>query len=152
MSRNNEIELTASQLADLTFNLLANCQEKEARLAKKYDLTEAEFRCLRVFSKNEVLNNKQLAERMHLSASRLTRILDGLVSKGYVTREIKTEDRRNMDVVLTKKGIALVGKLEAAYVDIHKSILMNIEQTQHKSLLKAMKSLLEALEKWIKNS
>ena len=54
----------ASKLADLTFKLLANCQEKEARLAEKYGLTQSEFRCLRLFNKDDVLNNKQIAEKI----------------------------------------------------------------------------------------
>lgn len=40
-----ELDKNAEQLANLTFNLLANCQEKETRLAEIHNLTQAEFRC-----------------------------------------------------------------------------------------------------------
>jgi DNA-binding MarR family transcriptional regulator len=53
-----------------------------------------------LFNTNEVVNNKLIAERMNLSPSRLTRIIDGLVQKGYITREINPSDRRNMKVAL----------------------------------------------------
>ena len=43
------VDHTAERLANLTFSLLANCQEKEIRLAEIHDLTQAEFRCLRLF-------------------------------------------------------------------------------------------------------
>ncbi|MBZ0199184.1 MAG: MarR family transcriptional regulator, partial [Ignavibacteriaceae bacterium] len=94
----------ARELADLTFKLLANCQEKEDRLAEQYGLTQAEFRCLRLFGKTETLNNKTIAERMNLSPSRLTRIIDGLVTKNYMLREIEPKDRRNMRVSLSHQG------------------------------------------------
>jgi DNA-binding MarR family transcriptional regulator len=131
----------AARLADLTFKLLANCQEKEARLAENYGLTQSEFRCLRLFNKKDVLNNKQVAERMNLSPSRLTRIIDGLVAKDYITRQIEPRDRRNIKVI--------VQKLNNAYVNIHKEILEDIAKPQHKPLINAMESLLVALQKWI---
>ena len=139
----------ASSLADLTFKLLANCQEKEVRLAEQYGLTQAEFRCLRHFGTEESHNNKKIAERMSLSPSRLTRIVDGLVNKGYMTREIDSRDRRNMKVSLSKHGRSIVHQLNNAYINIHKEILEDIEEEQHKPLLSAMNSLLSALEKWI---
>jgi len=141
--------LEATQLADLTFKLLANCQEKEARLAEQYGLTQAEFRCLRLFGTKESSNNKAIAERMNLSASRLTRIIDGLVKKAYMIREIDSDDRRNMRVTLSKQGIEIVHRLNNAYIGIHKEILDEIEEPQHKPLITAMTHLLSGLEKWI---
>ena len=142
----------AHKLADLTFSLLANCQEKESRLAEQYGLTQAEFRCLRFFGTEESLNNKQIAARMGLSPSRLTRIVDGLVLKGYMMREIEPNDRRNMRVSLSKKGSIIVEQLNNAYVDIHREILEEIDDRQHEPLLTAMTHMLSALEKWLAKS
>ncbi len=144
-----DLEQNAERLANLTFSLLANCQEKEVRLAEVHSLTQAEFRCLRLFGSDETINNKAIAERMNLSPSRLTRIIDGLVQKEYISREIDPNDRRNMKVSLSKKGQILVLQLNRAYIDIHKEILANIEEDQHPALIRAMTELLTALEKWI---
>jgi DNA-binding MarR family transcriptional regulator len=141
---------TAERLANLTFSLLANCQEKEVRLATIHNLTQAEFRCLRLFGTDESVNNKKIAERMNLSPSRLTRIIDGLVEKEYILREIDPEDRRNMRVMLSKRGRQLVNQLNKAYVQIHSEILQDIEISQHEPLIIAMQHLLEALENWLK--
>jgi len=143
---------TASRLANLTFSLLANCQEKEVHLAELHGLTQAEFRCLRLFGTDESLNNKTIAERMNLSPSRLTRIIDGLVEKRYIRRQIDSSDRRNMKVNLSKKGKSLVQQLNKAYVDIHEEILMDIDPSQHEQLIIAMTHLLEALEKWLEKT
>ncbi|MEE9449106.1 MAG: MarR family transcriptional regulator [Ignavibacteriaceae bacterium] len=141
---------TAERLAILTFNLLANCQEKEIRLAEVHNLTQSEFRCLRLFGKNENLNNKHIAERMNLSPSRLTRIIDGLVKKAYINREIDPNDRRNMRVNLSRRGKQLVQQLNKAYVDIHNEILEDIDASQHEPIITSMDHLLSALEKWLK--
>lgn len=144
-----DINHNAERLANLTFSLLANCQEKEVRLAEVHNLTQAEFRCLRLFGSDESVNNKMIAERMNLSPSRLTRIIDGLVQKEYISREIDPNDRRNMRVSLSKKGQMLVQQLNKAYIQIHKEILQDIEETQHVPLITALTHLLSALDKWI---
>jgi DNA-binding MarR family transcriptional regulator len=147
--KTNESEKDASRLANLTFTLLSTCQQKENNFAQQYGLTQAEFRCLKLFDKNEVINNKSIAKRMGLSASRLTRIIDGLVAKGYTEREINPSDRRNMDMTLSKKGKMLVQKLDHAYVKVHQELLDDIEESQHKPLIYAMTNLLSAMEKWL---
>ncbi|MBT8386011.1 MAG: MarR family transcriptional regulator [Ignavibacteria bacterium] len=145
MSTNN----TGKSLADLTFNLLPKCQEKEARLAEEHGLYQAEFKCLRLFGSDENLNNKEIAKRMNLSPSRLTRIIDGLVQKGYMKREIDHTDRRNMRVSLSKRGKTLTHNLAKAFVDIHSEILQDIDAPQHKSLIVAMDNLNRAIENWL---
>ncbi|MDR3628399.1 MAG: MarR family transcriptional regulator [Ignavibacteriaceae bacterium] len=149
MSTKEEISKNAGMLAELTFSLLATCQEKESRLAEQHGLTQAEFRCLRLFGTEECLNNKSIAERMSLSPSRLTRIIDRLVKKEYIVREINNTDRRNMCVSLSAKGVEMVRLLNQSYLDIHKEILENIDESQHTPLITAMTSLLTALKKWV---
>jgi len=140
---------TAERLADLTFSLLARCQEKEAWLAEVHGLFLAEFKCLRLFGTNENLNNKEIANRMNLSPSRLTRIIDGLVRRGYMLREINQKDRRNMSVFLSRRGKILTNKLNKAFVGIHHEILQDIDVSQHESLIGAMEHLSIAIEKWL---
>ncbi len=140
---------TAKSLADLTFSLLPICHEKEARLAESHGLYQAEFKCLRLFGSDENLNNKEIAKRMSLSPSRLTRIIDGLVQKGFMHREIDQTDRRNMRVFLSTRGKTLTKNLAKAFVDIHSEILQDIDASQHESLLVAMDNLHLAIEKWL---
>ena len=145
MSKNQ----TAEHLANLTFSLLAGCQEKEAWLAEQHGLFQAEFKCLRQFGSKESLNNTQISKRMNLSPSRLTRIIDGLVQKGYMQREIDPNDRRNMIVTLSRRGKIFTNKLNKAFIEVHEEILQDIEATQHEPLIIAMEHLLSAIEKWL---
>lgn len=145
-------ETNASKLAELTFNLLEDCHQKEMRMAVRYGLTASEFRCLRLLNVGEAINNKDLAKRLNLSPSRLTRILNGLVEKGYTSREIEVDDRRNMRVSLSPKGVRMVSNLNEAYVKIHEEILENIEISSHQNLITGMTELLSALRKWMNKS
>jgi DNA-binding MarR family transcriptional regulator len=74
------------------------------------------------------------------------------LGKNYITREINPADRRNMKVSLSAKGIVLVQQLNKAYINIHKEILQDIDESQHRNLISAMTQLFSALEKWIAKS
>jgi len=139
----------AESLANLTFNLLARCQEKENHLAEAHNLFEAEFKCFRLMSSAENLNNTEIAKRMKLSPGRITRIMDGLVKKGYMQRVIDKDDRRNLKLSLSRKGKNLNHKLTDEYIKIHKEILQDIDASQHKSLLTAIEHLHAAVERWL---
>ncbi len=142
----------AEQIAELTFNLLQNCQEKEHRLADQLNLTVSEFRTLRYFRKDTSLNIKELAMRIRLSGSRLTRILDGLEKKNLLTRSIDIHDRRSIIVSLTSSGVAIVSTLEKKFIEIHEEILKGIPLSQQDSIIKRLRQLLQSLENWLKAS
>jgi DNA-binding MarR family transcriptional regulator len=139
----------ANELADLTFKLLVNLQEKEARIAEKHDLAPAEFRCLRNFVFQPAYSNKDISRAMHLSPSRLTRIVDALSEKGYVVRKINKADRRNMAITLTSKGQTITKKLDKTFVDANAELLKSFGKSQQKDVITSMERLLEAVENWI---
>ena len=143
---------SADRLANLTFNLLARCQEKEAWLAEEHGLFKAEFKCLRLFGSDESLNNTQISKRMKLSPSRLTRIIDTLVQKGYMKWKIEQSDRRNMSLFLSRRGKILTNKLNKAFIEIHSEILKDIDVSQHEPLIVAMGHLQSAIEKWLQKT
>lgn len=146
---NKDSKSDALALAEVTFKLLSNCQEKERRFATRFQLTQSEFRCLRTFRTDETVNNKEIAQRMNLTPSRSTRIIDRLVDKGYITREIDPDDRRSMLVSLSKRGVLFSQALNKAFIEIHKQILQEVKPEQRQSLITAVNDLLSALEKWL---
>lgn len=148
MSKNK----TAKQLATITFHLLARYQEHNTRLALERGLTESEFRCLRLIGFDKGLSNQKIAARMNLSESRLTRIIDGLVEKGYITRGSDRNDWRRLNLTLSRKGKLFAHKLEKLNDDIHLKILNDIKISEHKPLISVLENLYSATEKWLKKS
>jgi DNA-binding MarR family transcriptional regulator len=81
----------------------------EADLAA-FGLTNGDYEVLAWLSEadDEQMRMCDLAERLRLSPSGLTRRLDGLVSGGLVERASSTADRRVMMAQLTRKGRRLI--------------------------------------------
>lgn len=85
----------------------------EAELQCEHGITEGDYGVLVQLSEapGRRLRMCDLALRLHLSPSGLTRRLDGLVRDGFVAREAASDDRRVTLAVLTEAGLA---KLESA--------------------------------------
>jgi len=150
MTKDNVTKIdNAEHLANLIFEMLPICQKKQEELAEEHGLFHTEFKCLRLFELDESMNNKEIAERMNLSPSRLTRIMDGLVKKGYMKREIDGSDRRNMKLSLSRRGKILTNKVNDAYTDIHAEILKEIEVDKHESLINSIEHLHISVENWL---
>ncbi len=96
------VQLTVSLLAEIDEALVDGHGLKEGEYAVLVHLSEADDHRLRMCD---------LAAALRLSPSGLTRRIDGLAKKGYVTREPSACDRRAMLAVLTAEGME---KLEAA--------------------------------------
>jgi DNA-binding MarR family transcriptional regulator len=137
---------TATELADTTFRLVVACQRVQEHLADEAGVTIPEFRTLRLFLDEGPVHIKYLIERLGLSASRLSRILDSLEKKAFLTRSIDRTDRRNILVTLTPKGADLSAKLRSGCGAIHALALERIPAEAHEKMLTTMQHLLSAVE------
>jgi DNA-binding MarR family transcriptional regulator len=145
--RKNEL---AEQMATLTYELLENCQLKIERTAHKLNLTVAEFKLLRSLQADERLSAGALARRLGLSSSRITRIIDGLVTKGLVIKEVAGKDHRVVEIRLTEAGKVTRDQLNAMYVTVHQDIINRLPSDTEESVILAMQKLRQATEEWVK--
>src|SRR5690349_13007059 len=76
-----------------------------------------------------------LASALHLSPSGLTRRLDGLVKKGFVTREPLPDDRRVTMAALTNRGMAKLERAAPLHVDgVRRHLLDHLSRNQIRQL------------------
>lgn len=76
------------------------------------DLTVPQFRVLGLLRRRPGSSLSDVAEHVGLTASAASRLVDGLVARGYVRREHRATDRRAVALALSPKGVDL---LEATY-------------------------------------
>jgi DNA-binding MarR family transcriptional regulator len=83
-----------------------------------------------------------LAARLHLSPSGLTRRLDGLVRAGFVAREASPTDRRVTLAVLTDRGLAKLEEAAPVHVDgVRRYFVDHLTRTQVRQLGAAFDAL-----------
>ena len=76
-------------------------------LLKELDLTYTQYITMMVLWEKRKVNEKDLVEALYLKANTLTDLLKKLEAKGYVTISKDKEDKRNIIIILTEKGLAL---------------------------------------------
>jgi DNA-binding MarR family transcriptional regulator len=135
----------AERLADLTLGLVGCCQTKQEEIAERASLSLSEFKCLRAFRRDTEMSVKDIAHRMSLTSSRLTRIVDGLVKKRYVTRHIDPDDRRIINVRLTKQGEIISRKVTADCTHVYEQVLGILQQKDHDRIITAVNELADVM-------
>jgi DNA-binding MarR family transcriptional regulator len=112
----------------------------DAELVRDHALNDGDYAVLVTLSEapDHRLRMCDLAAKLHLSPSGITRRLDGMVKQGLVARQPSQEDRRVMLAVLTDDGWA---RLEAAAPDhvegVRRHFLDHLSRTQVRNLAAA---------------
>lgn len=149
--KNNGVS-NAEQMANLTCELARTCTNKEHFFAAKYDLTPAEFRCLRLFRDSPSIAIKSIAIQMKLTPGRITHILTSLEEKKYIERKIDQKDKRNVIVHLTESSKPFLKVVNDNHVKLHEDILQKLPDDKREFILESMEEVLKALKTWSDNS
>lgn len=82
---------------------------------KPYDLSNEQFNVMRILrgQHDHILNMQCIQERMVAKASNTTRLVDKLLLKEMVTRNVCTSNRRKIEIKLTGKGFDTLHELDA---------------------------------------
>jgi DNA-binding MarR family transcriptional regulator len=111
-----------------TSNWLSHAHSKQC---KEYDITPEQFNILRILRgqhpKPATVN--LMIERMLNKMSNVSRLVEKLRKKGLVDRLTCKEDRRACDVLITKKGLDLLLKLDNAEKE-WQEMLTNLSESE----------------------
>ncbi len=113
----------------------------DRQILGQYDIITSQYRLLMNLNLNSGQRLTTLSERLLLSKSTITRIVNQLETKGWVKRIADPEDRRAQRVVLTHCGDDQRAAIEEAHLHSleHRSRhLTTQEQTEFELLLKKL--------------
>lgn len=115
-----------------------------AAYLKKFDITPEQFNVLRILrgSHPKKLMLSEVASRMIDKSSNCTRLVEKLRQKNLVQREICEDNRRQVDISITDKGLTLLKKLDAEAA-LMKSITDKLTKTEAKELNRMLDKLRE---------
>jgi DNA-binding MarR family transcriptional regulator len=116
----------------------------DADLVEQHGLTGGDYGVLVNLSEapGRRLRMCDLAQRLHLTPSGLTRRLDGLVREGYVVRVPSDEDRRVTLASITSAGMAKLRAAAPDHVDsVRRHFLDHLSASQIREIGRAMSAL-----------
>jgi len=94
-----------------TQNVIA---DKLNEILKPYELSGEQYNVLRILrgQKGNPANMCVIQERMLAKTSNTTRLVDKLLLKEFVTRNVCPENRRKIEVLITQKGLDILTELD----------------------------------------
>ena len=83
---------------------------------QNYSLTISQFGVLEALYHLGSMQPSQLAQKVLKRSGNMTLVIDNLVKRGLVTRQRRPDDRRCIDISLTKEGEALIEEIFPPHV------------------------------------
>lgn len=117
--------------------------ENVANALKPFDVTMPQFNVLRILKgqNGNAANLSTLNERMVSKMSNTTRLVDKLIAKGYVKRNICESNRRKIELFITNKGQKDLKKMSAAMAQTEEEMVKNLSISEMKELNKLLHKL-----------
>jgi len=133
-------------ILDNIINLKERCNSLLDEFGADLGLSSRESALLLSLEEYEEINSNSLSERMHLSASRISRIVDRLIQKGYLHRRPAEDDRRYIEISLTVKGMEAKKKIAEVKKICEDKIRSKINAGDIETVKKALNILLHSME------
>lgn len=115
--------------------------DKFHEILKPYDISREQYNVLRILrgQKGSPANLCIIQERMLSKNSNTTRLIDKLLLKEYVTREVCPDNRRKIEVLITQKGLDMLTELDPIVIQHEQLFANNLTQQE----LEQLNTLLE---------
>ena len=96
------------------------------------NVTVDQWLVLKTLYDHSGLNQRDLASRVFKDHGSITRMLELLIRKGFVSRTVLASDRRNHKIYLSKKGLAICLQLFSVVADYRAQALQGISEKEQK--------------------
>lgn len=140
------LKYQTQRFQELMEQTLQCCQERMAYLSRKFDLPQAELRCLMLFIGERYLTVKTIAQKLDVAKSRVTKIIDGLLKKKLVDRIEDPRDGRVRLLTLTIEGEKKSLEINAFIRNLHEMILLELMPGERKGVIASLEMLRTGME------
>ena len=115
--------------------------DKFSEIMRPFDLSSEQYNVLRILrgQKGCPANMCIIQERMLAKNSNTTRLIDKLLLKNFVTREVCPDNRRKIEVLITQKGLNVLNELDPLVLEHEQLFAKNLTQSE----LEQLNTLLE---------
>ena len=118
--------------------------DEVSRVLKEDGISEPQYNVLRTLFEagGQPITAQEILDKMVQRSSNITRIVDKLVAKELVTRELCPSNRRKMDIAITAKGKQVLKNLDQKVHAFHAPYVNNLSEKE----LNTLKSLIQKLK------
>lgn len=136
------MDLSAKTVINISYTS-RSLEEPFQAMLKEYDLSSQQFNVLRILrgQRGNPANLSTLQERMIDKNSNTTRLVDKLLKKGWVLRQVCEKNRRKIEIFITEDGLQLLNTLDPVVTESNKKSVSNLTNSE----LETLNNLLDKL-------
>lgn len=87
----------------------------------------------------------ELANKLMLEPSSVSRLVDKLIKEGFVCREVNEKNRREIHLSLTDKGEITVHQIREQSIEFYQNVLMNLSELEQKKVVDGFELLIKSI-------
>ena len=99
----------------------------------------------------EAVRMNELAERLGVSESRITRLVERMVKKCLVTKHRSTRDRRSWEVAISRQGIDANANVSAVSSDVQAELMARLPEAEQDLIYQNVKTYIETFHQVLEN-
>ena len=126
------------------FLLFHQVQQKmdieQKNLFLKYDITPRQFIVLQTIDFQPGSNQNEIVKSINIDRSTLSKIIEKLESKNYISSQHKEADKRHKQLSITSKGRSRLRRLQQNVKDLENIFIKEIELYTKKKFLSSLRS------------
>ena len=134
------------QFQSIMTKLIQCCNERMLYQSGRFNLPDAELRCLVLFDGERYLTPKNIANKMNVVKSRVTKIINGLIKRNLLQKIKDPGDSRVTLLSLTSQGQKKLRDILNFNNCIHEEVLIAMEPEQRKTMLTNLDILKASME------
>lgn len=143
------IQQQAEKLDRLTKDLLRKFQMRDRNEISCCGVSVSQCYTLDTLGEHGEMSMVQLARKMFLDKSTMTRVVDGLIERELVVRRWDENDRRVIYIALTAAGRKLLEGIRAQQMSSLRLILERIPVNERQKLLDGLEIFSHAVQDWL---
>jgi DNA-binding MarR family transcriptional regulator len=145
---NKHFEEQVKQFHDQIFELIKRYQFRDRNKDICCGISVSQCYILETLKQSGPLSMNVLAKKMHLTVSTVTRVIQPLLKKEFVSRKESMEDRRVRLISLTEEGRTFADQLWEKVIDSEKIIFENFPKENREMLIDFLRKLNSAINQW----
>lgn len=148
MNNGSEIDQQVKRLHEEVVELVKRYQFRDRNEMTCCGVSVSQCYALDAIHRYGPLSMNQLAEKLCLKISTVTRILEPVIKKGFVRRSEEPHDRRIRTVRLTEPGRAVLEVSWRKVLESEKAILLQFPESSRELLIQFLGELNKAVSHW----
>ena len=128
-----------------SFHAMRNKMHAKVAQEEKDCVTNSQLFVFTIIERHNNIGVKEIAEKLHISPSAATQLVDALVESGYVMRKANSKDRRALQLGLSVKGLKHITMMRNKHMKMVADIFTGLSEEELKIYSRLHKKILSGI-------